>query len=53
MASRSKVSRGDLEALRRYGIRYSIHRGELFIDARDWRKYDRLCEEGKLPRSVC
>jgi len=47
------VVKEGLKALRRHGIRYSLHRGELFIDSRDWRKYDRLCEEGKLPRSVC
>ncbi len=51
--ARAKVSRSDLDVLRKYGIRYSIHRGELFIDSRDWRKYGRLCEEGKLPKSVC
>jgi len=40
-------------ALREHGIRYEIRRGELFIDGRDWRKYMKLCDEGKLPREVC
>jgi len=53
MAPKARVRKGDLELLRKHGIRYSVHRGELFIDSRDWRKYDWLCEEGKLPRSVC
>ncbi len=42
-----------LETLREYGIRFEVYRGELFIDARDWDKYMRLCDEGKLPREVC
>jgi len=47
------LSRNVLEALREYGIRYRIHRGELFIDARDWHRYMRLCDEDKLPREIC
>jgi len=47
------VSRSALEALKEHGIRYEIYRGELFIDSRDWRRYMRLCDEGKLPREIC
>ncbi len=47
------LSRNALEALREHGIRYRVYRGELFIDARDWHKYMKLCDEGKLPREIC
>ncbi len=55
--SRAKLIDKRLEegvnALVRYGIRFSIRDGEIYIDWRDWKKYDRLCDEGKLPRIVC
>jgi len=42
-----------LEALERHGIRYKVVDGEVYIDGRDWRRYNRLCDEGKLPGSLC
>ena len=47
------VSKNVLEALKRHGIRYEVHKGEFLIDGRDWRKYMNLCDEGKLPREAC
>ena len=42
-----------VNALARYGVRFEIHNGELFIDARDTEKVIRLCDEGKLRDYVC
>ncbi len=42
-----------IRALERHGIRYKVLEGEVYIDGRDWRKYNRLCDEGKLPRALC
>ncbi len=42
-----------INALARYGVRFEVHRGELFIDARDTERVIRLCDEGKLPSYVC
>ncbi len=42
-----------INALVKYGIRFTLKDGEVYIDWRDWRRYDRLCEESKLPPSVC
>jgi len=42
-----------INALVRHGIRFSIEDGHLFIRWEDLEKYDRLCRERKLPRSVC
>ncbi len=42
-----------LRALIKYGIRFSVKDGELFIRYEDFEEYSRLCDEGKLPRSVC
>ena len=53
MASRSKVSKEVLEVLRRHGIRYVLHRGEVAILYDDLKKFFKLCDEGKLPKSVC
>ena len=49
----ARLARSVLKALDEYGIRYKVAEGELFIDGRDWRRYNRLCDEGKLPREVC
>ena len=53
MTIKARISKNDLKALEEHGIRYSIHQGELFINSRDWGRYSQLCEEGKLPKSVC
>ena len=55
-AKGNEVSHGlekDVDALARHGIRFTIRNGEVYIDVRDWKKYDKLCDEGKLPPSVC
>ena len=51
--SGARLARSVLEALDEHGIRYKVVEGELFIDSRDWRRYNRLCDEGMLPREVC
>jgi len=51
--ARARLARGVLKALDEYGIRYKVAGGGLFVDGRDWRRYNRLCDEGKLPREVC
>jgi hypothetical protein len=48
-----KVSGKALRELERHGVEYRVVDGELFIDGRDWRRYNRLCDEGKLHREVC
>ena len=53
---RKRLKREFLRGLReliKYGIRFSVEDGELFIRYEDFKKYSRLCDEGKLPRSVC
>lgn len=40
-----------LSVLDKYGIKYEIHRGELFVS--DAIKVARLCDEGKLPKIIC
>ncbi len=42
-----------INALARYGVRFSVEEGHIFIRWEDLEKYDRLCREGKLPRTVC
>ena len=49
----AKLARSVLKALDVHGIRYKVSGGDLFVDGRDWRRYNRLCDEGKLPREVC
>ena len=39
--------------LESHGIRYRVYKGEVFIDSKDWQRYMRLCDEGKLPEEVC
>ena len=51
--ARVRLARSVLKALDEHGIRYRVSGGELFIDGRDWRRYNRLCDEGKLPKEVC
>ncbi len=53
MASRARVSKEVLEVLRRHGIRYRVFGGEVSIHYDDLRKFLRLCDEGKIPRSLC
>ncbi|MEB3778883.1 MAG: hypothetical protein GSR85_01430 [Desulfurococcales archaeon] len=53
MARARPLPNGALKGLDEYGIRYKVVWGELFIDGRDWRRYNRLCDEGKLPSKVC
>ena len=48
-----KSLRMSVRALDRYGIKYEVRGGELFIDSKDWRRYARACDEGKLPENVC
>ena len=47
------VPKAWIEALGKHDIRYRVVDGEIFIDGRDWRRYNRLCDEGKLPRDLC
>ena len=47
------VPKAWIEALDKHGIRYRVVGGEIFIDGRDWRRYNRLCDEGELPRALC
>ncbi len=49
---RSIELKNALKILREHGIRAEVYRGELFIDARDWRRFNRLCDEGKLPKGI-
>jgi len=42
-----------LEVLRRYGIRYRVFGGEVSIHYDDLKRFLRLCDEGKVPRSLC
>ncbi len=53
MASRSKVSKEVLEVLRKHGIRFEVFRGEPAILYDDLKKFFKLCDEGKLPKSIC
>ncbi len=55
--ARSRVLSKELEeginALVRYGIRFSVKRGHIFIRWEDHDKYIKLCEERLLPKTVC
>ena len=49
----ASVPRSWLEALERHGIRYVIHRGELFYEDGELWKVLKLCRERKLPKGLC
>ncbi len=42
-----------LRILKKHGLRAVVHNNELFIDARDWRRFNKLCNKGKLPKWIC
>ncbi|MEB3788686.1 MAG: hypothetical protein GSR72_02190 [Desulfurococcales archaeon] len=49
----ASVPRSWLEALDRHGIRYVIHKGELFYEDGELWKVLKLCRERKLPKGLC
>ncbi|GEM_PF-2206946 len=51
-ATDGKLKRG-VKALVCHSIRFNVVNGRLFIDYRDWRKYDRLCNLRRLPKTRC
>ena len=53
MAQTASIPKSVIEVLNRYGIRYFIINGELYLDGRQTAKVLRLCDEGKLPRYIC
>ena len=47
------VPKSWLEALDRYGVKYVVHKGELFYEDGEIWKVLKLCREDKLPKGIC
>ncbi len=42
-----------INALVKHGIRFSVRDGEIYVCWRDLDRFEKLCREGVIPRSIC